>query len=534
MTDGILDGDRALARGAAESGIALAAGYPGSPSSGTMEALIELAEEHGFYLEWSSNERVALELAVGASIAGRRALVCVKSVGLNVMIDPLMALNLTPVHGGLVILVGDDPGGYGSQNDQDSRALMAAVELPLLEPSGPAEARIMMHDAFDLSERFRIPVFVRETRSFTGREETVSIDDAVAPTCDLGLVREPFRFVPVPDNAVEKHRGLHLTLEAVRDWMERSGYVTAIGSGRHGLIAAGFVFSKLVDILGNDPAERYHILKLNALCPLPRRRIAAFLHDCEEVLILEENEPFVERHVRAIAHDAGCGVRVFGKESGHVSREGELYRWQIQEALAGFLADFSPATAYSREGEVDERPAKESHCADCGYDRVLDAFEEAAGSLGEEPVVVGDPGCLVTVADRLDAKYAIGSAVGVADGLSKAGRAERAVAFFGDSAFFHSALPAICNAVHSGSDIVMVVLDNQATAATGFQTHPGVGRDAFGRKAPALDIEGIARACGVDSVLFSGPDDPPGHLTEMFRVALSQRELTLCIVRLAP
>src|SRR5947209_5345707 len=158
MPERTLSGDEAMGYGALVAGVKLVASYPGSPSSGTVEVLIGLAERHGLYVEWSSNEKVALELGIGASIAGRRALVCTKSVGMNAMLDPLMALNLTPVHGGLVILLGDDPGGYGSQNDQDTRPLAQLLELPLLEPAGPAEGHALMQAAFEASERLRMPV----------------------------------------------------------------------------------------------------------------------------------------------------------------------------------------------------------------------------------------------------------------------------------------------------------------------------------------------------------------------------------------
>ena len=532
MTNKTLNGDRALAWGALHSGVSLVTGYPGSPSSGTLETLIGLAPENGIYIEWSSNERVALEMGIGASIAGRRTLVCTKSVGLNVMIDPLMALNLTPVHGGLVILLGDDPGGYGSQNDQDSRPLVAAVEMPLLEPSSPAEAYAMIQEAFDLSERAQTPVFIRETRSFTQQKESIELSSTSVPKQDKGMVREPWRFVPVPKNAVEKHRTLHDTIETLRIWAEQSLYTSTIGIGRQGLIAAGFAYAKLIDVLGTEIEEHYHILKLNVLFPLPKQKILEFLRGCKEILVFEENEPFVETHIKAIAQEADCSTQIYGKESKHITREGELFRWQIQEALAAFLPNFAPSTLYSRENEAEERPMKKDHCVDCHYDKILDSLEKAAESLGQKPVLVGDPGCLVTVADRLDAKYAIGSAVGVADGLSKAGIEERAVAIFGDSAFFHSSLPAICNAVHNRSNIMMVVLDNQATATSGFQTNPGVGRDAFGNEAPALDIESIARACGVISVYACGPHDLDDKLVDTFQEALSQKHLTLCIVRL--
>jgi indolepyruvate ferredoxin oxidoreductase alpha subunit len=532
MADKILNGDEALAYGALHSGINLVTSYPGSPSSGTVETLIGLAEKHSIYAEWSSNEKVAMEMGIGASIAGRRALVCVKSVGMNAMIDPLMALNLTPVNGGLVILVGDDPGGYGSQNDQDSRPFATILEMPMMEPATPAESYRMMQEAFRISERYRTAVIIRETRSFSQREESVSVAEELYREANRGLVREPYRFVPVPRNAVEKHKGLHDTIVALSDWADEVPYNRTIGRGTKGILCAGFAYQKLLDITGNQDPEEYRLLKLGILYPLPRKVISKFLLSCREVLVVEEIEPYVEAGIKAIAHDIGCTARIFGKQSRHLSREGELFRWQIQSALQEFIPGFIPKRNFTRDKEAEERPKKKDFCSGCRYDIVLDKLKEAAESLGQKPVLVGDPGCLVTVADRLDAKYAIGSAVALADGLSKTGIDERAVAIFGDSAFFHSSLPAICNVAHNRSDILMVVLDNKATATSGFQPHPGVARDARGREAPALDIARIARACGVQIVYTVESDKIDRALADTFRSALNQKNLTLVIVRL--
>jgi indolepyruvate ferredoxin oxidoreductase alpha subunit len=532
MTLKKLNGDQALAFGAVSSGVKLVTSYPGSPSSGTVETLINLAKKHEVYVEWSSNEKVALEMGIGASIAGRRALVCAKSVGLNAMIDPLMALNLTPVNGGLVILLGDDPGGYGSQNDQDSRSLADLLEMPMLEPASPTEGYAMMQEAFSLSERFNTAVIIRETRSFTQQRESVPVADESYREASLGLVREPWRFVPVPLNVVEKHRALHEKIAALSNWASSTPFNKATGKGEKGIISGGFAHRKLLDVVGQEDPGEFRLLKLGVLYPLPRKIITKFLLDCHEVLIVEENEPYLETHVKAIAHDIGCLTKIFGKQSNHLSREGELFRWQIQRALTEFIPEFVPRRKYLEEKEVEEKPKMEDYCAGCQYDKILDKLGEAAESLGQKPLLIGDPGCLVTVADRLDAKYALGSAVSVADGLSKAGIEERAVALLGDSSFFHSSIPAICNTVHNRSNILMVVLDNKATATSGFQVNPGVGQDALGREAPALDIEKIARACGVKNVHAAGLEDIDSTLKDTFQEALSQHALTLIIIRM--
>jgi indolepyruvate ferredoxin oxidoreductase alpha subunit len=511
-----LSGGEALAYGALAAGIRLVASYPGSPSSEVVETLIRLAAGRGLQVEWASNERVALETGVGVSIAGRRALVCTKSVGMNVMLDTLMALNLTPIHGGLVIALGDDPGGYGSQNDQDTRLLAPLVEMPMLEPSSPAEAFAMMRDAFLLAERFQTPIIIRETRSFSQTVGQVDLEELPGSSVDLGCLREPWRFVPVPRNAVAKHRELHEHIAAFARWADAPRFIEVEGSGDLGILAAGFAAAKLADVLGNDRPAGLQIFRLGLLHPLPERTLARWLASCREVLVIEETEAFVERALLAICHTHGLRTKVVGKLGGLVPSEGELFRWQIREAMLAWQPGIEIAGRYRREDEAAERPHRESYCVGCRYDEVLDAIEQTARAAGHNPLLVGDPGCLAMFAERLDAKYAIGSAIGVAHGLAIGGAGDRVVALFGDSAFFHSAIPAVCHAVVARSPIVMIVLDNQSTMTSGNQPHPGVGRDALGRQAPKLNIERIALACDVPFVRTVGLDDPG------FRQTLSQ------------
>ena len=524
---------QALAHGALVSGVKVVTSYPGSPSSETVEVLIELAGRHGLHVEWSSNEKVAMEIGIGASIAGRRALVCTKSVGMNVMIDPLMALNLTPVHGGLVILLGDDPGGYGSQNDQDTRPLAPMLEMPWIEPATPAEGFAMMQSAFAVSERFHTAVIVRITRSFTQQAEPVDVPEGPYPQPDLGLVREPWRFVPVPRNVVEKHRALHERL-AAHGAMGRRRPLQPDRRERGPRHHRGRVrppeTARRARRRGRGTDLR--MLKLGVLFPLPRRPRGPLPGG-----LPRGPRPRGERAVprdpdqggrpRFRAADAGSS----GKPTGHTRREGELFRWQIQRALDRFLPGFVPARAYLEKDEAAERPPRENYCAGCRFGAIVDALKDAAARLGQDPVLVGDPGCLAAVGDRLDAKFALGSAVGVADGLSRAGIRERAVALFGDSSFFHTTLPAIVNAVYHGSDILMVVLDNGATVTSGFQTNPGVPRMPWAGRRAALDIERIARAIGVEFVRDVGPDDLDSRLPEVFHEGLTHRGLALIVVR---
>ena len=609
-----LTGGQALAYGAARAGIGCVTGYPGSPSSATMATLIELrgaGAGNGCHVEWSANERVALEVAIGASLGGLRALVCTKSVGMNVMVDPLMALNLTPLTAGLVIILGDDPGAYGSQNDQDTRALADLLELPMAEPDTPRTGLEMVEAAFAASESYAMPVVVRVTRSFdacradAGALAGAQLDWQVR---NGAVAREPLRYVPYPGNAVAKHHDLHRRLDAAAAWVadaafnratpavsettarrsdaavrapragERpqearirtpaapaasraapdaaeepkstavSGPAAAPGTaaaprgsastgadgapgtvqaapdgaaagerddrpgGRRGIVSAGFCTSKLDDVIGAGAGAAgagVGRLALGGIYPLPAAPLRAFLAAHDEVLVVEENEPCLEQRIAALAHAERLAVRVRGKLTGDVARCGELYRWQIVDALARFAPHLAPgerAAAYTEAGEAAERPPRRNHCAGCPFDRLIDAVQEwLAGSGRDDAWLVADPGCLVTEAPRLGAKYAIGSAAAVANGLLHAG--QDAVALFGDSAFFHAALPALCNAYAQGADLAVIVVDNAGAVTTGRQPHPGSGRTAFGSPAPRLDMLALARACGASHAAQAGLDD---------------------------
>jgi indolepyruvate ferredoxin oxidoreductase alpha subunit len=337
--------------------------------------------------------------------------------------------------------------------------------------------------------------------------------------------------VPVPPNVVAKHRALHERLARLQPWVDQSPFNVTEGQGAFGLLGAGFAYHKLRAALGEQPFADIRLFKLGNLFPLPVAPIVKFLDACREVVVFEENEPYVEAALKAIAYDAGCRTRIRGKQSGDVSREGELFRWQIQQTLMSVLPRFAPGQRFTAENEASERPERELYCKRCPFDLVLDALDEVARRLGQKPVLVGDPGCLARFAHRIDAKYALGSAIAVADGLAKSGIAERAIALFGDSSFFHSTLPALCNAVCNRSSILMVVLDNGATVTTGFQPNPSVGRDAFGRSAPRLSIERIARACGVEWIKAIDLEAPNHALGAAFEEALRQPDLALLWVR---
>ena len=518
-----ISGGQALAYGAARAGVGCITAYPGSPSSATVAALVELlrgGEGAGCHLEWSANERVALEVAIGASLGGRRSLVCTKSVGMNVMLDPLMALNLTPLATGMVIILGDDPGAYGSQNDQDTRALAELIELPMVEPATPRAGLEMVEAAFSASERYAMPVVVRVTRSFdTCREAAGSVAGTeIVWQVHTGRVeREAFRYVPYPGNAVAKHRELHRRLPLAAQWVADAAFNRGAAAAaarreegsRRGIVSAGFCTRKLADVIGGTAAG-VGLLELGGIFPLPAEPVRAFLAAHDEVLVLEENEPYLEQRIAALAHASRLSTRVRGKLTGEVPRCGELYRWQIAAAVTDFAPELPISDRYTAAGEQEERPPRRNHCAGCPFDQLVDAVQEWLQAAGRDAWLIADPGCLAAEAPRLGAKYAIGSAVAVADGLLRAG--QDAVALFGDSAFFHAALPALCNAYAHGANLAAIVADNAGSVTTGRQPHPGSGRSALGTPAPRLDMLALARACGASHASRVPLSELPGAL----------------------
>jgi indolepyruvate ferredoxin oxidoreductase alpha subunit len=491
------DGTEALAHGALAGGVSAVTSYPGTPGSLPAALLASKADELGFLFDWSLNERIALEKATGASMAGGRALVCVKSVGMNVLVDPLMSLNYTGVNGGLVILLGDDPGAYGSQNDQDSRLLVAFAELPLLEPQTPEQAFEMMRSGFALSEKLDLAVIIRITRSFSQAKSAGSLPPLDYVPSRKAPLRDPGIFVPNPNNAVALHAQLHDKLAAAAEILEASPFNLKAGSGQFAIITAGFAAQKLRDVIGAHLPHSVTLMNLGTLLPLPEGQLARLVAASEQVLVLEESEPFIENQLKAIAQTAGLRTPIFGKTSGHVPQVGELFRWQIQAALAQLLPDITAVQDFSAEQELQEHPHRKAPCAGCDYEQLMDGLQAGAVAAGLEPFLAVDPGCIVKVAERIHAKFAIGSAIALAEGYSLAQAGEKTLAIIGDSGFFHSNLSALCSAAVNTANVLVVVVENGGAQTTGGQASPNMGRTDQGALAPRLDILDLSRACGI-------------------------------------
>jgi len=485
----LMSGNEAIARGAYEAGVTVGAGYPGTPSTEILENLVKYCPE--VYCEWSPNEKVAFEVAAGASIAGARSIVTMKHVGLNVAADPLMTLSYITVEGGFVACVADDPGMHSSQNEQDTRNYARFAKIPLFEPSDSQEAKDFLKLAMETSEKFKTPAILRSTTRVSHSRSLVSWEERAAPP-KVGLVKNPSRFVPIPvwgrpmRQRLEERLGL-LKKEAESSPANRIQW----GDRRLGIITASIAYQYVKEVW-----PEASVLKLGFSYPFPDELIRQFASGVEKILVVEELDDILEEHIRSL------GIVVAGRE--FVPGIGELSADRLLS---------SRARLEGKEPEQEETPAPAQDlpprppvlCPGCPHRGVFYA-------LGKHDVVVtGDIGCYSLGAfkplDRMDSILCMGGGVSMAHGLEKAGEPRQVVGIVGDSTFFHSGITGLLDIAYNRGRSTIIVLDNRTTAMTGHQDHPGTGKTLSGEETVALSIENIGRACGIESVLTINPYD---------------------------
>ncbi|MFP3898571.1 MAG: indolepyruvate ferredoxin oxidoreductase subunit alpha [Dehalococcoidia bacterium] len=515
-------GNEAIARGAIEGGVQVAAAYPGTPSSEIVETLAGVARELDMYVEWSTNEKVALEVALGASICGVRAMAAMKHVGVNVAHDPLMTASHIGARGGLVLVSADDPWAWSSQNEQDSRYVALQGYIPVLEPSSVQEAKDMMADAFRLSEEFGQLFMLRSvTRIGHGRGDIV-LGDISRERRKGSFHKDPDRLAYVPRVARINKPLMLERFESIRKAADTLPYnqLHLVDGAGLGIIACGLSYSYALEALSWLALEdSVSMLKIGTPHPLPRGLLMKLLESVPEVLVVEELDPFVELHVKAIAGEHNLPVRVHGKD--HLPRIGELSTRRVTEAIAT-LTGGKPPVDFAALDRLEQETASllpsrpPALCPGCSHRASFRAITAAAQRVardygqGVEPIYPGDIGCYTLALnppqEAVDTCICMGGSFGLANGMAHVVDAP-IIAHLGDSTFFHSGIPPLINAVYNRANITMVVLDNSATAMTGFQPHPGTGHTATGDEAVALKAEDIARACGVGFVEVVDPFD---------------------------
>lgn len=494
-----LMGNAAIAMGALHAGVNLVAGYPGTPSTEILETVAK-CNDGSVYVEWSVNEKAALEVAAGASYAGARTLVTMKQVGLNVASDPLMSLAYVGVKGGMVIVSADDPGPISSQTEQDTRHFAQFAKLPVFDPSTPEEAYEMIQDAFAYSEKYGTPVLFRPTTRVCHSCADIQLHETPTVHKPEGFVKDTMRWVIFPRTSYLNHIKLEERTPVLSKDFSAYRFNQLTGSGKLGIVTSGISYTYLQEAL-EDYTGQVKVLKIATANPFPEELALQFLEGLEQVLAIEELDPVLERALTYLCGKHHLPVQIHGKLDGMVQPAGENSVESVHKVLEGYLGlDVVPAVRLPEPPQMPVRPPV--LCAGCPHRASFYAVKQAM--KGRKAVFSGDIGCYTLgnamPLDMVDTCLCMGADITMAQGLHRIEPDTVNFSFIGDSTFFASGMTGIVNAVYNRTDIILMVLDNSTTAMTGHQPHPGTGMTMMHEISPRVSIEAILRAVGLTSV----------------------------------
>ena len=483
----LMSGNEAIARGAYECGVRFASGYPGTPST---EILEEFAKYDGVYAEWAPNEKVALEVGIGAALAGAKALVTMKHVGVNVAADPLFTVSYTGTNGALVIITADDPSLHSSQNEQDNRNYAKFAKIPMLEPADSQEAKKFIKWAFEISEKFDTPVFLRPTTRVSHSKSVVSIEEPQVLEDKTGIQINAAKYVMVPINARTRRVEVEKRMQLLRDFSETfPENKMELNSSEIGIITAGIPYHYAKDVFPD-----FSYLKLGMVHPLPVRMIRDFASRVKKLYVIEELDPFIEEQVKAM------GIEVTGKDIFPYTNEFDP--GVVEQAIKGKVKKSVDLPTMA----IPPRPP--NLCPGCPHRGLFYVL----GKL--KAFVTGDIGCYtlsyMKPLEGLHSCVCMGASVGMAHGMSKALKEKgkgKIVGVLGDSTFIHSGITPLLNMAYNKGDAVIVIADNRTTAMTGMQEHPATGFTLQGEQTKQLDFATLAAALGVESVRIIDPYD---------------------------
>ncbi len=493
-------GNEAIAHACLESGIGFVSGYPGTPSSEVIDVL-RVQRDPAYHVEWSVNEKVALENALAAAWCGIRAICTMKHVGLNVAADPLMTSAYTGVTGGLVVMSADDPFAHSSQNEQDSRCYAHFACLPCLDPSGVQEAHDMVATAFEISEEFRLPVLFRPTTRICHSKGDIELGTVVRNTKTGEFHKDPKQYVVIPAHTRILHKKLNEKQPALKKRLVERGLNHYTLGGKTAIIASGIGVSYVQELL--PPGVSF--MKIGAY-PVDEEWLGKFAQQHEKILVIEELAPVVEEAVRQVA---GC-VPVFGKINGYAPYEGELSPAVVALIMtkSGFL-EKNPFTAHEPFQNLPQRPP--ILCAGCHHRAAFYAMKKV---FGESAIYPSDIGCytLGLQLGAVDTTICMGASITIGSGIANCGESRDVVCSIGDSTFLHTGIQGLMNAVYNGANMTVVILDNRITAMTGHQPNPNTGITADGVETPPVSLDAVCRSCGVTFVETVDPYDMTGML----------------------
>jgi indolepyruvate ferredoxin oxidoreductase alpha subunit len=525
----LLSGNEALALGAYHAGVQVACAYPGTPST---EILENLARFKDIYAEWSTNEKVAMEVGMGAAYTGARAMVSMKMVGLNVAADPFMAASITGIIGGLVVVTADDPQIHSSQNEQDNRHYARLAKVPMLEPSDSQEVYDLMGLAFDISEEFDTPVLFRTTTRIAHSKSVVDVKrERKVKNASPAFLFNPQKYVMLPVYALPRHALVEKRMVKLERYCENFPLNQIIWNKKKiGIVTSGVAYQYAREVF---PEASF--LKLGMTWPLPQKMIKEFAAKVDKLIVIEELDPFLQDNIKAM------GIKVTGKE--FIPLVGELNTRIVTESSigAGLVPDSEkPATLPPAQGLPRRPPLLCPGCPHTGIYFTLNTIGQRSKLLeSKEPqepklIITGDIGCYTLGAypphNVLDTTACMGAGIGQALGMEKAGVKAKIAAVIGDSTFLHSGITGLVDAVYNDGHITILILDNHTTAMTGHQEHPGTGISAQGKETQAVDIESLCRGIGVKDLKVINAFDLKA-LRAGLRDSLDRDELSVIVVR---
>jgi len=497
----LLLGNEAITRGLIEAGVGFASTYPGTPSSEVGNILEKISSEAGLYFEFSTNEKVAMEVSAAAASSGVRSFVFMKHVGLNVAADPMMTLAYSGVRGGMLIMSADDPSCHSSQNEQDNRYYSTLALLPMMEPSTPQEAKEMVKEAYRVSEELTLPLIFRTTTRVNHARGVVELSPKAEAKKIGHFDKDVARFVNIPAYAKQNRVRLLDLYAKAQELSEKSPHNFIEGSGDIGIITSGVSYTYVREFV-----KGASIIKLGFTNPLPEKKIADFIKGKKFVIVVEELEPFLEDQILRICAQNGFNVPVYGKRSGHLPRE-----WEFSPDTLSGIRELVEVQEFKQPlpkvtVQLPSRPP--TLCAGCPHRGMFAAAKKAAGNT--DVIYCSDIGCYTLGVQppfkAADFIICMGGGAGAAGGFAQS-TDQKVIAFMGDSTFFHAGIPPMINALFNNHSVVIVVLDNRTTAMTGHQPNPGTGRDFGGVSTEAIDIKSLVEGIGVKFVQEINPYD---------------------------
>ncbi len=506
-TTQFLLGNEGIARGILEAGVGVATTYPGTPSSEIGDVLSKIAKKAGIYFEFSTNEIVALEVAAAAALSGVRAFTFMKHVGLNVASDAFISTGFAGTRAGFVVMTGDDPSMFSSQNEQDNRHYSDLARVPLIEPSNPQEAKDFLIYAFELSEKFKTPVLFRTTTRVSHQRASVKLGKLIGIKNRGKFQKDPSNLVLLPSTAYRKKIENVKRFENLKEESELTSINRIENFGdEYGIITSGAAYNSVMDALKNYNIKA-SVFKLGFSNPLPERKIMDFLKKFKNVFVVEELDPFLESKVRNIGQINGIDVKIHGKMDNTFPMSYEYNPDIVSSGLSNVIG--FELKNFEKFPDIDLPPRPPVLCPGCPHRATFYAVKLVTRQLRlSDPIFPNDIGCyslgIQKPYQEADYLLCMGSSIGTGCGFSTV-TDQPVISFIGDSTFFHAGIPGLINAVHNKHKLVLIILDNRTTAMTGHQPNPGLPFNGMGDRAPEISIEDIVRSMGVKFVKTVDP-----------------------------